>query len=203
MPNSKRCAYSGRLSSLRSWVTMSSMPKNKQIPVIYLFLACTTLVAFWQVIHCDFIVYDDPKYVTENIHIRHGITIEAIRWAFTTGHRCELASCDMDIPHARYSTLWIKAEMASSDQSFIPHCKYTVALFRFSPDDQSALEKRFRGGFVCPSPPPRGIRRLGGRTKGCSFHFFLDAHHGARISIMSSIRGSRITWLFSYFLLWA
>ena len=84
----------------------------------------------------------------------------------------------MDVPHARCSTLWFKAAMASSDQSPVPHCKYAVALFRFSPDDQSALEERFRGGFVCPSSSPRGIRRLGGRAKGCSFHFFLDAHHG-------------------------
>jgi hypothetical protein len=33
-----------------------------------------------------FIAYDDPKYVTENIHIHHDITIQAIRWALTTGH---------------------------------------------------------------------------------------------------------------------
>ena len=43
-------------------------------------------MAFWQVIQCDFINCDDPEYVTENIHICHGITIEAIRWAFTTGY---------------------------------------------------------------------------------------------------------------------
>jgi len=28
---------------------------------------------------CDFINYDDPSYVTENIHIRNGVTTEAIR----------------------------------------------------------------------------------------------------------------------------
>ena len=65
---------------------MSSTLKNKQIPAIYLLLACATLAAFWQVIHCDFISFDDPPYVTENIHIRDGVTAEAIRWAFTTGH---------------------------------------------------------------------------------------------------------------------
>src|SRR5208337_2290155 len=46
------------------------------------------------------------------------------------------------------------------------------------PDDQSDLAKRFRGGFVCASPSPRGIRSLGCRKKGRSFHFFLDAHYG-------------------------
>jgi tetratricopeptide (TPR) repeat protein len=59
---------------------------NKQIPLVYLFLAVAALIAFWQVNQCDFINYDDPSYVTENIHIRNGITTEAIRWAFTTGY---------------------------------------------------------------------------------------------------------------------
>ncbi len=62
------------------------MSTKKQLLLIYLFLAVATLLAFWQVNRCDFIDYDDPSYVTENIHIRHGITTEAIRWAFTTGH---------------------------------------------------------------------------------------------------------------------
>ena len=65
---------------------MSSMIKNKQIPAICIFLAATALIAFWQVNQCDFINYDDPSYVTENSHIRNGITTEAIRWAFTTGY---------------------------------------------------------------------------------------------------------------------
>ena len=58
----------------------------KQIIWIYIFLATATFIAFWQVNQCDFINYDDPSYVTENIHIRHGISTEAIRWAFTTGY---------------------------------------------------------------------------------------------------------------------
>jgi len=65
---------------------MFSMLKNKQILAICLFLAASAIIAFWQVSQCDFTNYDDPSYVTENIHIRHGITIQAIRWAFTTGY---------------------------------------------------------------------------------------------------------------------
>ena len=57
---------------------MSSMPKNKLIPVICLFLAASAIMAFQQLSQCDFINYDDDVYVTENIHIRHGITIQAI-----------------------------------------------------------------------------------------------------------------------------
>ena len=63
---------------------MSSMPKNKQIQLIYLLLTVITLIAFWQVNQCDFINLDDPLYVTDNTHIMNGITWEAVRWAFTS-----------------------------------------------------------------------------------------------------------------------
>jgi tetratricopeptide (TPR) repeat protein len=62
----------------------SVMLRNKQILMVYLFLTVSVLIAFRQVNQCDFISYDDPTYVTENMHIRHGITMETIRWAFTT-----------------------------------------------------------------------------------------------------------------------
>ncbi len=65
---------------------MSSMLKDKQIPLIYLLLTVAALIAFWQVNQCDFINYDDPLYITDNIHVKSGITIGSIRWAFTTGH---------------------------------------------------------------------------------------------------------------------
>jgi len=62
------------------------MLKNKQLPLIYLFLTLAALAAFRHVTSSDFINLDDHYYVTENIHIANGITAEAIRWAFTTGH---------------------------------------------------------------------------------------------------------------------
>ena len=65
---------------------MSSMLKNKLIPVICLFLAASAIMAFQQLSQCDFINYDDDVYVTENIHVQDGITMQAIRWAFTTGY---------------------------------------------------------------------------------------------------------------------
>jgi tetratricopeptide (TPR) repeat protein len=59
---------------------------QKQILAIYLSLTVITLIAFWQVSRCDFINFDDPDYVAENVHVRNGITAEALKWAFTTGH---------------------------------------------------------------------------------------------------------------------
>jgi tetratricopeptide (TPR) repeat protein len=33
----------------------------------------------------DFVSFDDPQYVTENIHVKAGLTWDSVRWALTTG----------------------------------------------------------------------------------------------------------------------
>ena len=42
------------------------------------------LIPFLQVHDFDFINYDDPFYVSQNAHVRHGLTPETIAWAFTS-----------------------------------------------------------------------------------------------------------------------
>ena len=49
-----------------------------------LFLA--TFAVYFQVRHHEFILYDDPDYVSDNSHVRSGLTPEGVAWAFTTGH---------------------------------------------------------------------------------------------------------------------
>jgi protein O-mannosyl-transferase len=56
--------------------------KHKQI-IIGLLLAATTLLIYWQVQDFDFVNYDDQVYVTENLHVQRGLTVENIKWAFT------------------------------------------------------------------------------------------------------------------------
>ncbi|MFA5324131.1 MAG: hypothetical protein WC373_15770, partial [Smithella sp.] len=58
-------------------------PEKKQL-LIYLFLLVVAFAVFWQVNQHDFITFDDRAYVTENLHIQSGLTLEGIRWAFTT-----------------------------------------------------------------------------------------------------------------------
>jgi hypothetical protein len=59
---------------------------KKQILIVYIVLTVVTLAVFWQVHQYDFINLDDNVYVTENSHIQSGITLEGIRWAFSTTH---------------------------------------------------------------------------------------------------------------------
>ena len=49
-------------------------------------LVLATAATFWPVVHCDFINYDDPDYVTANATVQGGLTGAGLAWAFTTAH---------------------------------------------------------------------------------------------------------------------
>ena len=55
-------------------------------PISILFLVFTVLAAYWQIQNSGFVNYDDNTYVTENLHVQRGLTIENIIWAFSTTH---------------------------------------------------------------------------------------------------------------------
>ena len=50
---------------------------------LVLALALTTIVAYWPVGHHDFVAYDDDRYVTDNRHVRDGVSGAGLRWAAT------------------------------------------------------------------------------------------------------------------------
>jgi protein O-mannosyl-transferase len=54
--------------------------------VICLLLAVLTVVTYWPVRLNEFVNYDDPGYVTENSHVKRGLSWPAVVWAFRTGH---------------------------------------------------------------------------------------------------------------------
>ncbi|MCI0539973.1 MAG: tetratricopeptide repeat protein [Verrucomicrobiales bacterium] len=49
-------------------------------------LATLTLFLFWRVQTFDFVNYDDPGYVYDNVHVRTGLSLDNIIWAFTSLH---------------------------------------------------------------------------------------------------------------------
>lgn len=56
------------------------------ILLICLGLILATAIAFEPVRHNDFVSYDDAMYVTENPRVNQGLSLESLRWAFTTTH---------------------------------------------------------------------------------------------------------------------
>ena len=56
------------------------------ISMICILLTVATFLPFWRINHCDFITYDDAIYIIDNGHIQNGLTMDGLRWAFTTGY---------------------------------------------------------------------------------------------------------------------
>ena len=54
--------------------------------VLALAIAGAVVYVYAPVRHFDFVSLDDPEYVLENSHIAHGMTRDAIVWAFTSGY---------------------------------------------------------------------------------------------------------------------
>jgi len=61
-------------------------PKNFTV-LICLGLVLAVFGVFWPALTSDFVNYDDLGYVTNNQNIHHGITVESLKWAFTTGQQ--------------------------------------------------------------------------------------------------------------------
>ena len=61
-----------------------SLDNQTKILIVYIALTIVTLAVFWQVNLYDFINLDDQVYVTQNSHIRSGISLESFRWAVST-----------------------------------------------------------------------------------------------------------------------
>jgi len=47
-------------------------------------LALLTIALYWPATRNDFVSLDDPDYVTSNVHVQGGLTLENIKWAFVT-----------------------------------------------------------------------------------------------------------------------
>jgi tetratricopeptide (TPR) repeat protein len=59
---------------------------SRSSAIIALGLTLLTFLTFVPVLHCGFIDFDDPEYVSHNTRVLTGLTGENIRWALTTIH---------------------------------------------------------------------------------------------------------------------
>lgn len=65
---------------------MSVSGQKTRVIQICVILALGTFVTFFQALRCDFITYDDEDHVTKNPHVYTGLSIDNIKWAFTSGY---------------------------------------------------------------------------------------------------------------------
>ena len=99
-----------------------------RVVLLALGLIALTLLAFWPVVDCGFVNFDDPEYVTENAVVQRGLTWSGVRWAFTTGtlgnyHPLTWLSLMLD------RTLWGGAALAFHLTNVALHAANAVLLF--------------------------------------------------------------------------
>lgn len=58
---------------------------SRRTLLVVLFLVASVVGVYWQMIHHDFVTYDDGAYVYENPMVQSGLNWKSILWAFTTG----------------------------------------------------------------------------------------------------------------------
>ena len=64
----------------------ASSPGARHVDLaICLALILATAILYAPVRNFDFVGYDDPEYVTANGHLRAGLTLKSLKWAFTSG----------------------------------------------------------------------------------------------------------------------
>jgi len=67
-------------------VHTSDAPSRTVLPLIALGLSLLVLAVYGQTGNHAFITLDDAEYVYRNPHVRDGLSMEGVRWAFTTFH---------------------------------------------------------------------------------------------------------------------
>lgn len=95
--------------------TSLAVLRRQAVLIVSVALLAGTLAVFWPVRHYEFINYDDDRYVSENPHVRQGLTREGVQWALS-------ADLLADSPNADY---WIPV-------TFLSHV-LTVQLFGLNP----------------------------------------------------------------------
>jgi Tfp pilus assembly protein PilF len=88
---------------------------------IYLLLAVAVLAVYGQVLHFDFVTYDDPDYVSANPQVQAGLTWAGIAWAFRSSfagnwfpltwlsHMLDCTLFGLDSGWHHFTNVWIHA----------------------------------------------------------------------------------------------
>jgi len=96
--------------------------------ILCLALTAATLAAYNGVLRADF-VFDDDQYLLQRLHLRDGLTLENVRWAFTTFHASNWHPLTW-LSHLLDISLFGMAPAGPHGVSLLLHLFNTVLLFR-------------------------------------------------------------------------
>jgi len=109
---------------------MRQAQRQRRTLAIEVSLAVLTLLAYAPVARNSFINLDDPAYITHNPQVQSGLSMDGVRWAFTTGHSANWHPLTW-ISHMLDCQLWGLSPVGHHLTSLALHIASAVLLFRF------------------------------------------------------------------------
>lgn len=82
-PRSAKQSVSPRKPAPINATPLWSRPGTRLLAVVLL-LAATTLIVYLPALNNPFVNYDDPDYVTQNVHVQQGLDFSTVKWAFSS-----------------------------------------------------------------------------------------------------------------------
>jgi tetratricopeptide (TPR) repeat protein len=76
------CAF--WIDSVMVWKNITESAERRKDILVCLFLLIATLIVYSQAKNYEFVDYDDDLYLTENVRVKKGLSVDNILWAFKT-----------------------------------------------------------------------------------------------------------------------
>ena len=186
-----------KLRTERARANTPAPPTPLRSTWIYLALLLSTLAGYAQVRHFEFVNYDDPFYISHNVHVRDGVTLTGLRWALHSGEGANW------FPITRLSHL-LDAQFFGMQSGWhhltnlLIHAFSTLLLFAFPATPHACpMAQCFRGVSVRSAPPARGI----GRAWVSGAQGRALAHFSRMLSLWLWTRGGSRIWALAAFCL--
>ena len=146
--------------------------QNKITIFVCLFITLLIFYAYYPVKNAVFIDFDDNQYVTDNLIVQKGLTVEGIIWAFKSIYAANWHPLTW-ISHMLDCELYGLSPAGHHWTNVQFHILNSILLFFFLFKYTGKVVAKHTGcGFICCSSHACRIRCLGGRKKGCIKYFF-------------------------------
>lgn len=159
-----------RLVDKSTGETARSLASSRSLILICIGLAILTLAIYAQVWHFEFVNYDDGGYVYENPHVRTGLSLENIKWAFTSTRQSNWHPLT-------WISLMVDASIGGTNagvyhlHNVILHVISTILLFLLlvritAPEGSESPATKTPGASESPATKTRGASETPSTTKG-------------------------------------
>ena len=152
-----------------------------------------TLALYARVAGHPFIFFDDSIYVTDNPHVRTGLTAANVAWALTGQCAGNWHPLTMLSHMADCQLFGVAAGPAHHGEPALPPPEHPAAVPRLAADDRG-LAERLRRGPVRRPPHPRRVGGLDRRAQGRPLDALLAADDGTCATPAVGARPPMRTW---------